>query len=114
MSKDCISMLKSKKLPIKGKALKNLLIRSTGRNFLLLKQSSTIVNCACPQKVYRMHFTVLSIQLKTAKSTLKSSMKLITNLRLNGLLFQKRNSNKRLSSAMILWLQDQINSLSDT
>ena len=94
MSKDHISMIKSKKLPLKEKALGNLLIRSTGGNFLLLRQSSTIVNCACPQKVYGTHFIVLLIQLKTAKSTSKSSMKSITNLQLIGLLFQKRNSNK--------------------
>jgi len=88
-------MKKSKKLPIKGKALGNLLIGSTSGNFLLPRQSSTMVNCACHQKVYRTRFIVLSIQLKTAKSTSKFSMKLITNLQLNGLLFQKRNSNKQ-------------------
>jgi len=84
-------MKKSKKLPIKGKALGNLLIGSTGRNFLLPRQSSTMVNCACPQKAYGTRFIVLSIQLKTAKSTSKSSMKSITNPQLNGLLFLKRN-----------------------
>ena len=80
MSKDCILMIKSKKLPIKGKALGNLLIGSMGRNFLLPRQLSTMVNCACPQKFCRTCFIVLSIQLKTAKSTSKSSMKSITNL----------------------------------
>ena len=96
MSRDYISMKKSKKLPIKGKALRNLLIESTGGNFLLPRQSSTMVNHTCSQKVYRTCFIVLSIQLKTAKSTSKSSMKLITNLWLNRLLFLKRNSNKKL------------------
>ena len=95
MSKDHISIIESKKLLIKGKALGNLLIGSIGGNFLLLRQSSTMVNHTCLQKVYGTHFIVLSIQLKTAKSISKSSMKLITNLQLNGALFQKRNSNKR-------------------
>ena len=79
MLKDHILMIKSKKLPIKEKALGNLLIGLIGGNFLLLRQSSTIVNCAYLQKVYRTRFIVLSIQLKTAKSTSKSSMKSITN-----------------------------------
>ena len=95
MSKDRISMIKSKKLPIKGKALGSLVTGSIDGNFLLLRQSSIMVNCACPLKVYGMHFILLSIQLKTTKSTSKSSMKSITNLQLNGALFQKRNSNKR-------------------
>ena len=80
MSKDHISMIKSKKLPTKKKALGNLLIESIGKNFLLPRQSSIMVNCTCPQKVCGMYFIILSIQLKTTKSTLKSSMKSITNL----------------------------------
>ena len=87
-------MTKSRKSPIKGKALGNLPVRSTDDDFLQLRPSSTMANHACPQKVYGLCCIVPSTQLKIIKPTSKSSIKSTINLWLNGLLSLKRNSNK--------------------
>jgi len=87
-------MTKSRKLPVKEKALGNLPVRSTGDNFLQLRPSSTMTNRACPQKVYGMRCMVPLTQLKIVKPTSRSSMISSINLWLNGLPSPKRNSNK--------------------
>ena len=94
MSKDHILMTKSRKSPIKGKALGNLPVGSTDNDFLQPRPSSTMANHACPQKVYGTHCIVPSTQLKIVKPTSKSSTKSTINLQLNRLLSLKRNSNK--------------------
>ena len=94
MPKDCILMTKSRKSPVKEKALGNLPIGSTGDNFLQPRPSSTMTNCACPQKVYETCCIVPLTQLKIVKPTSRSSTILSINLQLNGLPSPKRNSNK--------------------
>ena len=94
MPKDRILMTKSRKLPVKEKALGNLPVESTDDDFLRPRPSSTMTNCACLQKVYGMHCIVPSTQLKIIKPTSRSSMISSINLWLNGLPFPKRNSNK--------------------
>ena len=113
MSKGHISMTKSRKSPIKGKALGNLPVGSTGDDFLRPRLSSTMANCTCPQKVYGMQCIVPSTQLKIIKPTSKSLMKSTINLQLNRLLSLKRNSSKQLQSTTIPQLQDQISSYGD-
>ena len=92
--KDPILMTKSRKSPVKKKALGNLPVGSTGDNFLRLRPSSTMTNRAYPQKVYGMRCIVPSTQLKIVKPTSRSSTISSINLQLNGLPSPKRNSNK--------------------
>ena len=113
MSKDCILRTKSRRSPIKEKALGNLPVRSIGDSFLQPRLSNTMANCAYPRKVYGMLYIVPSIQCKIDKLTSKSSTKLTTNLWLCRLYFLKKNSNKQSQSAVTLWLQVQINSCGD-
>ena len=113
MSKDHISMTKSRRLPIKEKAIGNLPVGSTDNGFLRPRPSNTMANCAYLWKVYGTLHIVPSIQHKINKPTLKFSTKLTTNLQLCGLHFLKKNSNKQLQNAVTLRLLVQINSHGD-
>jgi len=113
MSKDRISMTKSKRLLTKGKALGSLPVGSTSKGFLRLRPSNITANRAYSQKAYGTLYIAPSIQHKINKSTLKFSTKSTTNPWRCGLLFIKKNSSRQSQNAMTLWLQVQTDSRGD-
>ena len=98
--RDLSSTQRFKKLLAKVMVLGSWWIGSVDVNFLLSKQSSTMVAHASLRKVYGKHFIISSIPPSATRSIPMSSVKSSVNPLLVGVLFSRRNSSKWLANTL--------------
>ena len=95
---------RSRKLPIRDVAYRNLWTMLTNTNFLLLRPSNIMAISILKLKIFEISFICLSTWLKTAKLILVYWMSSWTNALWDRFYFLKNNSSVLLPNVIILWL----------